>query len=102
VRNEAGGPETLLFWSPSEADNGMTQFKTLEEFRRLYPHFEANSRVVTSSLGALFKSPELSRYELIQDILLAESNTPLPEEVRQLLGWQKHEAIVPGAYPSRP
>ena len=102
VRNEAGGPEALLFWSPLEADSSMTQFKTLEEFRRLYPHFEANSRVVTSSLGALFKSPELSRYELIHDILLAESATPLPEEVRQLLGWQKQEATVPGAYPSRP
>ena len=102
VRNEAAGPAALLFWSPLEADNGMAEFKTLEEFQRLHPQFEAHSKVVTSSLGALFKSPDLSRYELIQDISLPASATPLPDEVRQLLGWQKQEAIVPGAYTSRP
>ncbi|RPI23310.1 MAG: right-handed parallel beta-helix repeat-containing protein [Acidobacteria bacterium] len=102
VRNEAGGPEALLFWSPLEAADGMTQFKALEEFQKLFPHFEVNSRVVTSRLGTLFKSPELSRYELVQDVALTEPATSLPDEVRQLLGWQKQEATVPGAYPSRP
>jgi hypothetical protein len=102
VRNEAGGPETLLFWSPLEADGGMPEFKTLAQFQRLHPQFEARSKVVTSSLEALFKSPELSRYELTQDTSLPESAAPLPDEVRQLLGWQRQEVIQPGAYPSRP
>jgi hypothetical protein len=101
-RNEAGGPEALVFWSPLAAGHSLAQFKTLEEFQRLHPQFEAHSRVVTSWLGALFKSPELSRYELIQDLSLPESAPRLPDEVRQLLGWPKQEAILPGAYPSRP
>ncbi len=102
VRNEAAGPEALLFWSPLEAANGVTQFKNLEEFRSLHPQFEAHSKVVTSSVGALFRSPELSRYELVQDVSLPESAIPLPDEVRRLLGWQKREATVPGAYAACP
>jgi len=102
VRNEGGDPEALLFWSPLEAGEGMTEFKRLAEFQRLHPEFEAHSKVVTSSLGALFKSPELCRYELAQDISLPESGTVLPDEVRHLLGWQRREAIRPGAYPPRP
>ncbi len=58
--------------------------------------------VVTSSLGALFQSPDLRRYELIQDLSLPASAAPLPDEVRGLLGWQKQDTLLPGAYPTRP
>jgi hypothetical protein len=102
VRDEAGEPTALLFWSPLEAGDAMTEYKTLEEFQRLHPEFEAHSKVLTTWLGALFRSPELSRYELIQDVSLPESAAPLPDGIRQLLGWQKQEATAPGAYPSRP
>jgi hypothetical protein len=102
VRSEAAGPAALLVWSPVPGDSGMAEFKTLAELQKLHPQFEAGSKVVTSSLGALFKSPDLSRYELIQDISLPESAAPMPDEVRQLLGWQKQDTILPGAYPTHP
>jgi hypothetical protein len=102
VRSEGAGPAALLVWSPAPGDSGMTECKTLAEFQKLCPPFEAHSQVLTSSLGALFKSPDLSRYELIQDTSLPASAAPMSDEVRQLLGWPKQDTIQPGAYPTRP
>jgi hypothetical protein len=102
VRSEAAGPTPLLIWSPVPGDSGILEFKTLAELRKLHPQFEAHSKVVTSSLGALFKSPDLKRYELIQDISLPASVTPLPDEVRHLLGRPKQDPRLPGAYPTHP
>jgi hypothetical protein len=102
VRNGDAGSRPLIVWSPVEGDNCVTEIKTLAEFQKLCPQFEAHSQVVTSSLRDLFKSPELSRYELIQDTSLREADVPMPDEVRQLLGWQKRDTMLPGAYPTRP
>jgi hypothetical protein len=102
VRSEAAEPAALLVWSPVPGGGGRAEFETLAAFRELCPQFEAHSKVVTSSLRALFKSPDLSRYEVIQDISSPESAAPMPDEVRQLLGWQKQDTILPGAYPARP
>jgi len=102
VRSDAAGPTALLVWSPVQGGSGMAELKALAELQKLHPQFEAHSKVVTSSLGDLFKSPALSRYELIQDISLPESATPMPAEVRHLLGWPKQNTIPPGAYPTHP
>jgi hypothetical protein len=102
VRSDAAGPAALLVWSPVPGGSSMTECKTLAEFQKLCPLFEAHSKVVTSSLGALFQSPDLNRYELIQDISLPASAAPMPDEVRQRLGWQKQDTTLPGAYPTHP
>jgi len=102
VRSDATGLEALLAWSPAPGRSGMADFKTLAEFQKLCPPFEAHSQAVTSSLGALFRSPDLCRYELIGDLSLLASAAPLPDEVRQQLGWQKQDTIRPGAYPTHP
>jgi hypothetical protein len=100
VRSAAAAPMPILVWSPVPGGSGMTECRTLAEFQKLCPPFEAHSKVVTSLLGALFQSPDLSRYELIQDLSLPASAAPLPDEVRHLLGWPKQDAILPGAYPT--
>jgi hypothetical protein len=102
VRHDTAGPAALLIWSPVPGDGGMAECKTLAEFQKLCPPFEAHSKVVTSSLGALFQSPDLCRYKLIQDISLPESAPPMPDEVWQRLGWQKQGPTLPGAYPDYP
>jgi hypothetical protein len=102
VRSEAGNPATLLVWAPAQGGGGTTEFKTLAEFRELCPQLETHGKVITSSLAALFKSPDQNRYELIQDLSLPESTAPMPDEVRQLLGWPKQTPTQPGAYPTRP
>jgi hypothetical protein len=102
VRGEDAGARPLLVWSPVPGGSGMAEFKTLVEFQQRCPPFEAHSQVVTSSLGALFKSPDLSRYELIQDLSMPESAAPLPDEVRHRLGWPKQDTLLPGAYPTHP
>jgi hypothetical protein len=102
VRSDTAGPTPLLVWSPVPGGSGMAEFKTLADFQKRCPPFEAHSKVVTSSLGALFKSPDLSRYELIQDFSLPASAAPLPDEARHLLGWPKQDLLPPGAYPTHP
>lgn len=102
VRSDSAAPSPLLVWSPVPGSGGMAELKTLAEFQKLCPPFEAHSKVVTSSLGALFQSPDLRRYELIQDFSLPASAAPMPDEVRQQLGWPKQDPILPGAYPNRP
>lgn len=101
VRSESATGATLLVWSPVPG-GGLTECKALTEFQKLCPPFEAHSQTVTSSLGTLFQSPDLSRYALIQDISLLASVTPMPDEIRQLLGWQRQDPILPGAYPTHP
>ncbi len=99
VRSRADDPTPLLIWSPVRGENRMAEFDTLAAFNKSYPQFGAHSQLITSALGALFQSPELKRYELIQDISLPETAPALPENVRRLLGWQEQEAVLPGAYP---
>lgn len=102
VRSDAADPTALLVWGPVPGDGATTEFKTLADFQKLCPPFEARSRVVASSLGALFKSPDLRRYELIHDLSLPESAAPMPDEVRRQLGWPEQDAFQPGAYPAGP
>jgi hypothetical protein len=102
VHSEAAGGAALLVWSQVPGDGSLAECKTLAEFQKLCPPFEAHSQVITSSSGTIFQSPDLSRYGLIQDLALPESAAPLPDEVRQLLGWQKQNTLQPGAYPTHP
>jgi hypothetical protein len=102
VRSDTAGGAALLVWSPMPGGRGLTECKTLAEFQKLCPPFEAHSKGVTSSLGSLFKSPDLYRYELIRDLSLPASAAPVPDEVRHVLGRQRQETIQPGAYPTHP
>jgi len=102
VRSDDAGPAALFVWGPMPGDGGTAEFKTLADFRKLCPQFEAHSKIVASSLGALFKSPDLRRYELIRNLSLPESAVPVPDEIRHQLGLQGQDAIQAGAYPVCP
>jgi len=102
VRSDAADLSPLLVWSPVPGSSGLAEFKTLADFQKLCPQFEAHSKAITSPLGSLFQSPDLKRYGLIQDISLPDSVVPMPDEIRQQLGWSKQDAIQPGAYPAHP
>ena len=84
-------------WSGARCrGSGMTECKTLAEFQKLCPAVRSPQPGGHEFLGALFQSPDLSRYELIQDISLPASAAPLPDEVRQRLGWQTgHDSARP-------
>ncbi len=94
VRRGSGGP--LLVWSPAPGESCQVELATLEELRTLQPGLEAHGRSVGDWFGALFKSPELRRYELVGGV--AEASVRLPAEILRLLGWR--EPRPPGAYPA--
>jgi hypothetical protein len=92
----------LLVWSPAPGESCQAELASLEELRRLQPGLEARGRYVSDDAGALFRSPELRRYELARlPPGLAPAVDDLPADVRRLLGWPE-EPRTPGAYPFRP
>ena len=100
VRSDAARPAPLLVWSPIPGNTGLAELKTLAGLQKLHQQFEAHGKAIASPLGALFQSPDLKRYELIRDLSLPNSAAPMPDEVRQLLGWRKQDTPQPGAYPA--
>ena len=99
VRGGDNREQSLLVWSPIEGENCVTEFKSLDGLRQLHPEFEAHSRYLDNYTGSLFKSPELKRFELSGDLVVAPSVSTLPAEIQRLLGWPDQTVLVPGAYP---
>jgi hypothetical protein len=95
VRAAATAP--LIEWSPAATDSCSVNMGSLEEFRKLVPGFGAGGALLDRTPRSVFKSPELSRYELLE--ALPASVVPLPEDVRKLLGWSERDALTVGAYP---
>jgi hypothetical protein len=89
-------------WSPGEGANCQVELNSLEELRERQRGFEERGRCFSDSVGALFKSPELRRYELARPLPGLAPVDDLPPDVRRLLGWQEGEPSAPGAYPFRP
>lgn len=102
VRSSDAGAGALLVWSPVAGENCVIELKTLEALQGLHPEFEAHGRVLRSDLRSVFKSPALGQYPWIGAPPGSTTTGPLPDEVRQLLGWPKQEPLMPGAYPTAP
>jgi hypothetical protein len=99
VRIGNASAKPLILWSPTDSDNCLTEFKSLDGLRQLHPEFEAHSQYLNNYYGSVFQSPELGNYELAQAFSEPEPTDSLPDGVRQLLGWSKADARTPGAYP---
>lgn len=97
IREKEGGP--MFVWSPSDGDDCTTYFRDLSGFRKINPGFESQSKVMYSDMRSVFKSPELKNYELVKPLEGFDMAVPLPDEVRQLTGWNDKEWRQPGAYP---
>jgi hypothetical protein len=93
----AAAAPPLIVWSPTGNDTCSTRLRSLDEFRKLMPAFEASGRQLERTPRSIFKSPDLGRYELLEALPAGEA---LPDDVRKLLGWSKEQATA-GAYPFR-
>ena len=92
----------LFVWSPVEGSNCVANVKTLADLQKLAPEFETHSQSMNLPLGAVFRSPDLARYELIRALGDSAALGALPADIQQLLAWPDKEPRVPGAYPLRP
>jgi hypothetical protein len=99
VRHGDAGP--LVVWSPAPGESCQAELATLDELRALQPGIEARGRAFAGWAGALFKSPELSRYDLVALPDGVQPADDMPPEVARLLGWPAGEPRTPGAYPLR-
>ena len=89
--------QPLITWSPAGGETCQASLAALEDFQKLPQGYESHGRAFLGYAGAVFKSPELRRYELAR---LPPGVQPLPVQPEALgvLGW-KETAHVPGAYP---
>jgi parallel beta helix pectate lyase-like protein len=101
VRRGAAVSSPLIVWSPAAGEACQTDVGSLEDLRKLVSGLEAHGQYMNGYYGSVFKSPELSRYELIRGPWKAPAES-LPAEIRRLLGWQESDARSPGAFPIRP
>lgn len=91
----AGSGQPLVNWAPVPGSPCQTQFASLDDFRQAVPGVEARGRALMGHEGAVFRSPELRRFELAR---VPEGVQPLTvaPEVRKLLGWTE-ASHLPGA-----
>lgn len=92
-----GAGQPLVRWAPMAGTPCQTEFASLEALRQAVPGVEARSRALQPYDGAVFRSRELRRFELarVPDGVQAQ---PVPDAVRQLLGWRE-ASHLPGALP---
>lgn len=92
----AGSGQPLVSWAPLAATPCQASFATLDAFRAAVPGVERQGRALPAPAGAVFRSPELRRFELAR-VPEGVQPLPVPEPVRKLLGWQA-PTHLPGAY----
>jgi len=94
IRPASGQP--LVSWAPMPGTPCQASFAGLDEFRQAQPGVEARGRALTPAGGAVFRSPELRRFELAR-VPEGVQPLPVPAELRKLLGWTG-SSHLPGAY----
>ena len=96
---QAASSQPLIIWSPAGGETCQQGIDTLPDLQAQAPEFEQNGRVLTEYRGALFRSPELRKFELAELPAGVRPIATVPLEIRRLLGWS--EPSVPGAFPLR-
>jgi len=99
VRRGDTASETLITWSPAVSENSLQNLKSPEDLNKLHTEFSAHSKFFDNYDGPLFKSPELGNYELLEAFPGSSVASPLPSEIRELLGRTKQDTRFTGAYP---
>lgn len=94
VRADAG--PTLVTWSPVAGKNCLAEYATLDAFSRA-TGLEKHGVLLDGYHGAVFRSPDLGRYELAQR-LPGVQEVPVEAEAAKVLGWSG-QPNLPGAYP---
>jgi hypothetical protein len=96
------GRDPLVVWSPAAGESCQVEVASLEDLRKLQPGLETRGVYLRDYAGAVFRSPELGRYELARPLPGVSPVDDLPSAVRALLGWPERETRTPGAFPLRP
>lgn len=97
----AAGSQPLVSWAPIAGAAGtpcQTTFANLDAFRQAVPGVEARGRAFAGYEGAVFRSPELRRFELAR-VPEGVQPLPVPADVRKAVGWTE-AAHLPGALPA--
>ncbi|WP_082532921.1 right-handed parallel beta-helix repeat-containing protein [Pelomonas sp. Root1237] len=93
----AGSGQPLISWAPLPEAACQAHFASLDALRQAVPGAEARGRALPAYAGAVFRSPELRRFELAR-VPDGVQPLPIPAEVRKLLGWEASHQ--PGALPA--
>jgi hypothetical protein len=99
VRGASAGP--LVAWSPVAGEKCLVELASLDELRKLQPTFERRGAYLAGPGTAIFRSPELRRFDLAQPLPGAPTVADVPAEVRRLLGWPEKGPLTPGAYQTK-
>lgn len=99
VRSAEKTPAPLILWSPAPGEQCQAAFETLNDLRKLFPQFSANSLSYDGYNGPLFKSTALGNYQLLPTAPGATSGMQLPAEIKNLLGLSVKNGHYVGAYP---
>ncbi|KQV46262.1 hypothetical protein ASC95_27050 [Pelomonas sp. Root1217] len=94
-----GSSQPLISWAPLPGAACQTTFASLDALRQAVPGVEANGKALFPYEGAVFRSPELRRFELAR-VPEGVQPVPVPGEIRKLLGWEATH--LPGALPASP
>jgi parallel beta-helix repeat protein len=98
VRSAEKMSTPLILWSPSPGEQCQAGFESLNDLRKLFPQFSANSVSFSGYNGPLFKSTTLGNYQLLPTAPGATSGMQLPADIRKLLGQSTKEGQYVGAY----
>jgi parallel beta-helix repeat protein len=98
VKDVNSGYSTLLFWSPAPTEECQQAVQTLDEMKKVFEGSSLHSIVYENSDMPLFKSPELSNFELNNAFPGANNAVVLPGNVQKLLGLPVKYKPYTGAY----
>ncbi|MBN2514185.1 MAG: right-handed parallel beta-helix repeat-containing protein [Sedimentisphaerales bacterium] len=99
VRSSDNLSKSLIQWSPIKNRECQLTFDSLQDLRKLYPEFSANSRYLLNYQDPIFKSDELGNYQLLPSFPGAEAAAPLPEEIKERLRCSERDSRFAGAFP---
>jgi parallel beta-helix repeat protein len=102
LQSEGNISKRLILWSPAQNPDCQVKFASLEDLRKMYPQFCANSRYFSNYNGPLFKSSELGNYQLLAVFPGSKTAIRIPVEVSKLLGLSEDNSAYIGAYPPMP
>lgn len=98
VRRAGIRPQPLVTWAPAQSKDGSVDFADLNELRKSFPQFEAQSQLYADYWGPLFRCVALDNFELTRAFAGSSSGIALPEKIRSLLELKADTPTYPGAY----
>ena len=91
----------LIRWQDMSAERCSAAYDSLTDFQSAEAGYEQNGLQLKGDARGMFISPDMRRFELMQDLPVTP-NDRLPASVRELLNWSPEAArVTVGAYPAQ-